>query len=279
MGMGLGSSPQVGSGGASRDPATVTYIQRVEDDSGIVIDKDAVNSLIVLLKQQSLYSNLVMGITGKGGVRTRVVGEDTFIPKAYDISTKNNDALQNIDIHQPKLSSTGFVLSGNQNFTRPHANIDGMNFGLGNFTVLSWINYPTVGQPTYPGICAKGRYGFRAYTDIANAQMRANRAELTGSPDVPITPFDGFKMLSYVFWDSGGLKIDFYMNTELDGSVATSNANATTADDLFVGCLQDRHANSLSLGTLDNFMIFNTALTDTQIAAVFSGTKAIYGVA
>jgi len=87
---------------------TDSYINRVNTDTGSVIDEAYVDTVYKQLKADASLANLLFWMDAKGGMKKDA---SNFISKAYDLSTSLNDPTQLTGASQPVLN-TNIVFDG-----------------------------------------------------------------------------------------------------------------------------------------------------------------------
>lgn len=87
---------------------TTAYINRVNTDTGVVINEAYIDTVYSQLKADASLANLLFWMDSKGGMKKDA---SNFISKTYDLSNSLNDPTQITGALQP-ISNTGIVFDG-----------------------------------------------------------------------------------------------------------------------------------------------------------------------
>jgi len=93
---------------AGYEAETTAYINRVNTDTGAVINEAYVDSIYKKIKDNGSLANLLFWMDAKGGMKKDA---SNFISKTYDLSSSLNDPTQITDSYQPVLN-TNIVFDG-----------------------------------------------------------------------------------------------------------------------------------------------------------------------
>jgi len=93
---------------AGYEAETTAYINRVNTDTGAVINEAYVDSIYKKIKDNGSLANLLFWMDAKGGMKKDA---SNFISKTYDLSTSLNDPIQTTGSYQPVLN-TNIVFDG-----------------------------------------------------------------------------------------------------------------------------------------------------------------------
>jgi len=108
---------------SSYEAETTSYINRVNTDTGAVINETYIDSVYSQLKTDASLANLLFWMDSKGGMKKDA---SNFISKAYDLSTALKDTTQTLGASQPVLN-VDMVFDGADDYlTLPE-----INFGVG----------------------------------------------------------------------------------------------------------------------------------------------------
>jgi len=177
-----------------------SYKTRVEADSETVQDTDFTRSVYKILSDYSLKDNMKLLITAESGLKTRTLGVEKYVTKAYDLSDSDIDPAQTTESSQPflggmiapneiqnfksvtgvtkTLTHTDIVVSGTYTLIKVlNAENDSVNPENSGKTVVSFTE---VTEGTYNSISWTGRlyaYGIYGGT-ISEANQALIEAEL-----------------------------------------------------------------------------------------------------
>jgi len=93
---------------AGDEAETTSYINRVNTDTGVVINEAYIDTVYKQLKTDASLANLLFWMDAKGGMKKDA---SNFISKTYDLSSSLNDPTQLTGSKQP-LFSTNIVFDG-----------------------------------------------------------------------------------------------------------------------------------------------------------------------
>jgi len=110
-------------------------IVRAKDDSGSSLEHPEIQQLMRQMVDLGIADNLKLWVHN-GLVKTRTSGSDLYVPKAYDISGEENDAVQETEANQPELVSNGMEFDGSNDMMSPGSVFDP---GTGPLTIVVWI--------------------------------------------------------------------------------------------------------------------------------------------
>jgi len=269
----IGNCVAVGSPNAKKgsllDPSTLDYQNTVIADGGVVTSTSITDGLIKLLKRQGLYSNLKFGIEAEAGIKTRTSGAELFVKKAYSLDSVPNDATQTTEVNQPYLAGR-IAPSEKLAFKNPNGGTKYLTHPTISFaaneewsvsTVLNWYdnNLTTSyyagysGQGTGLAVKTSGIYVFRF------------RNQLGGGVDYSQSTKKIIGVNTIVTFVSDGLgNLTLYV----DGLFSESKIIDTTA--LFDRITQIGIANTYYYGSIPQHLIFDKALTPSQITALYN---------
>lgn len=150
----------------SYEAETTSYIDRVNVDSGLVINGDYIDTVFKQLKADTSLANLLFWMDAKGGTKKDA---SNFISKTYDLSTSLNDTTQVTGSKQPVLN-TNIVFDGTD---------DSLNFS--EFTL-------TMGTTLYvrftPQLFKNMLLGFSGNTNVYLYLATSTEIRLKGSSTV-----------------------------------------------------------------------------------------------
>lgn len=177
------------------------------------------------------------------------------------------------------VNGTGFSSSNNGSFF-----FDGTNdfilkpadslfdFGTGNFTISSWIKTSTTSYTTIFGLDDTGNgSGIYIYTNAGNGVMRTWVANASYNGSIVIS--DGSWKLVTVVRSSG--IVYQYVDTNMSGSFSAVGSILTNQR-MTVGRVTD--GSYPFLGNISNTLVYNRALSATEIRQNFNATKGRFGL-
>ena len=243
----------------------------------------AANSIVI---KRCIADNLKLWVHS-GLVKTRTSGSDLYVPKAYDISGEENDAVQATTNNQPELVSAGFNYKLEDYIAAP--NTSSLRF-TSMLTVLAWINWDIVSGSNgaivgqYYHAENDSSYLIRRFTNnriqevliLETGAFVNNKKRYRGSINV----FDGSWHLIGFTWDNGVLKLF----TDGDEDTSVNKVDDDSFNSIYVSEVEPciiGHTSDFARpfgGVLNDIRIFNKALSATEISAIFNATKGFYGI-
>ncbi len=157
-----------------------------------------------------------------------------------------------------------------------------LNFGTGDFSICFWFQtnditkddqmvldkYPSLGTPGYQLIC-EGNVGNTACQ--MNLILKINQPP-DGVTTIEGTPFSdaGWHFICFTCDRNGnGISyLDGITGTPID--ISAFGVSLTNTQDLYIGDYHPQLGNDTIDGSLDNIMIFNKALSVTEIQQIYS---------
>ena len=255
-------------------------IKRALADSGSSLNHPEIQQLMRQMVDLGIADNLKLWVHS-GLVKTRTSGSDLYVPKAYDISGEENDAAQTTEANQPELVGNGFYYNGDLDKKL----ISNGWFSLLNIpsgTVMLWFRCTSIDL-------SLGSYLFILRSDATNDMVglrvldNASGNVLRGfygdswvnlRPSPAIVPNTNLFYHVVILWESD----DAYMY--VDGAVVAdaSSASPSGSPTELTGTIGnatviERHHE----GYINDFRVFNKALSSTQISAIYNQTKSKYG--
>jgi hypothetical protein len=199
-----------------------------------------------------------------------VSAPDTWLDK----SGNNNDGTLNGDAY---INSNGANFDGSGDYTKGAAS---SGVGNGPYTVGAWIYGVSplynVTQAIISQRNASGRYPFLLGVE---PEQGKNTITLVGwdgtatySADSGITP--SASNWYYVVGTYDGTNLNIYINGEFKNSVSTSgHSDWSNSDAVTIGAREMSSSRLYLDGIVDNVQIYNTALTSTQITALYNAGR------
>ena len=244
----------------------------------------AANSIVI---KRCIADNLKLWVHN-GLVKTRTSGSDTFVPKAYDISGEENDAVQATEANQPKLVSDGMEFDEGSDFLNIGFLFHNELGGSAAISLSVWaLTYVLAGQN-------RNILGSRISSTLTSNQLRFNsggtmRVHSRSSINDSLISLDTTETYNtdqwyyfVVVWDFTNKTIKLYVNTNKDidaSSIGYSSDTYTPSQ----ADLQDRIGNTPVSeingmnGCINDFRIYNKALSASEISAIYNQTKSEYG--
>ena len=249
-------------------------ITRARTDAGasLVSDHAVIQPLMRNMVDLGIADNLKLW-AHSALVDTRTSGSDLFIPKAYDISGEENDAVQATPANQPKLVSNGMEFPA-ANYSLPTSYNNGTELSS-PFTVTLWIN--------------------TVYTSETGAHMvRAWGAATDDRCWALLVALSRLQM----FWSNNGSTIGLALDSTTISEVGWTHialtynnsrffpyVNGVPLDDFNVGTLHNPGTNApFEIGTLryegflNDVRFLNTPISSAQVATIYNATKGYYGI-
>lgn len=267
---------------------TNPQITRALADSGSSLNHPEIQRLARQQVDLGIWSNLKLWVH-RDLVKTRTSGSDLFVPKAYDISGNEDDAVQATEANQAKLVSTGMQFDGSNDYLSTPLYILKNHFSTTPLAIMTWLYIPSysinntllVGLVelnlgySYRGIglgwrCVDGVFQIYMYyrpvydySKACNFSISTNTWYLvTGI----INPVD--------------LTIKLYLNTNVS---STSYTYHQSYMDDYIAIAQNHSFGGAGLnayfkGILNDIRIYYGNLTVDQITAIYNLTKSYYGL-
>jgi hypothetical protein len=256
---------------------TNPQITRALNDGGSSLDHPEVQKLARQMVDLGIWSNLVFWVH-EGLVKERVSGSDVFVPTGYDISGQLNDAVQTDTLLQPKISTVGLSYDGINDFL----GLTNSSVNTSLCTVMGYVYYNnlTTTQQMFnrqnASLAGTVSVLYSSATNDISFRLRLsatpNTARIltwTSTPSVATYyhfagTYDGATMRLYV----NGSQIN---TLSISGTINTNTYNATN-----IGMNITNVGNHN--GIISDVRYFNTALTASQIDAIFQETRGKYGI-
>ncbi len=252
FGFGFGLGRQGGGVLSPYSPEAAAYFSRVAKGGGSIVNVAKTAELIDYLVTNSLYSNLLFGVSEIAGMTTRVDEDTTYITKLYDISASGKDATQETSTKQPILNATGILYDGNDDFLAAAPIIT----GLTSYTILAWLKIVSTTGERHPfGFSPFQIYGLNAAGIIFSATGIAIATQL---------PASAWTMMSIVASNGVGTTVN---NTANPSSNTDTDVVSPTADSLNIGT-RITGASVAWDGYIGGFLVFNKALSGAEITGV-----------
>ena len=241
------------------------------------IDHVEIQQLMRQMVDLGIADNLKLWVHS-GLVKTRTSGSDLFVPKAYDISGEENDAAQATNDNQPKLVSDGMEFDGSDDsLDAPNADTIIPSFPL---TIILWGRYTSVQDGFFIVIHRHTNSGTLINIQVFNEALVCR---IRNNDDTSLVTYDlDVSLNTYAM-----LSVSFNFNRI--GEVYVNSTKKTTTETcldsiaaypinmgVFYNAWTESESNNLQ-GTLNDIRIFNTALSATEISAIYNATKSKYG--
>jgi len=191
--------------------------------------------------------------------------------KVFDLSGNRNTVTITNAIWKPCKFGSGLYFDGTGDYVAITPCPDSLKFNTGgNFTVVAWI-FPT--EDAQNVICgndlntASGGWGFLQMTTGSLQLYVANDAEVSSTNKLTLNAWNQV----VIVWQGAARTCSFYFNGTFDKtSVAFSYALGYTANRPFTIGIDSRdYTGQDYLGNIDNLMIFNRALSASEIARLY----------
>lgn len=251
-------------------------------DGGSVLDREYIQRAARGIVDAGHWSNLkYWGVAGLAKLRNS--GGVDYVPKLYDLSGEGNDGVQTTEGSQPVWGATGLDFDGSDDFL--DCGNDSSLRIRNNLTVCFWIKNDTGNFTKF----ALGRFNSsttkRAWlvlyggttTNTLRVNVYANDAGTTlKSYSTTNAMNDGnWHFVSFTFADN---VLKYYVDgSELTGGDLTKLTD-NTVDLLTDSDVSLYFANPTAnfAGNINDLRIYNTALTATEIAAIYNQTSYRY---
>jgi hypothetical protein len=257
-------------------------ITRALADSGSSLNHSEIQKIGRQIADLGLWSNLKFWVHN-GLVKTRDSGGVTYVTKGYDVSSDNLDVAQSTTTVQPKLNTYGFEF-------------DGTNDMLGTSTLpdilvnatkswLAWVKIINIPSNYFANAFAirystdRVGYTIRWYSWSGSHYLYISRDRAGVAEDfitVEISSFPTDYMMITGVYDAANLKL--YVNSSFINEATTATTNGTVAGTGGTWIGRDGGTGNSSNSVFNNIMIFNSALSSSQITSIFNATKSFYGV-
>lgn len=252
LGLGLGLGRQGGGHGSHYSAEVAAYFNRVAADGGTVVNSAKTAELIDYLVTNSLYSNLLFGVTEIAGITTRVDGATTYIPKLYDISASAKDAVQGTSTKQPILNATGLLYDGADDYLAAAPVIA----GLTSYTILTWLKIVATTGERHP-------IGFAPFQLYGN-NTRLLTLLATGISATTSLPDSAWSLVSITVTNGVGTTI----NNSANPSAGTdTDVVAPSANGFNIGTRINNVAVAWD-GYIGGVLIFNKDLSNAELTGI-----------
>jgi len=206
-----------------------------------------------------------------------LVGLWPFNGNTNDISGNNNNGINNgatLTTDRFGISNNAYSFNGTSNYINV-PNSTSLQFN-GELTISAWVNASSLPSPVSYWF-SKGADGWTPYSwvssvahpgDLATVSIFNDNNQTTSATS--LTPVELNKWIHLVFTFDGSYA-KCYFNGKLESSVASSYTTFSNIYDLKFG---KRFTSGLPYfwnGKLDDFGIWNRALTDTEITNLYNG--------
>lgn len=252
---------------------------RAKDDGGDVLNSPEINKLMMQMVDMGIADNLKLWVHS-GLVETRVSGSDTFVPKAYDISGEENDAVQATAGNQPELVSNGMEFDGSDDFFTI-ANSSYNNFP-NQFTIMVWAMLKAT--KTYSAIIVKrhsqqntGAIYSLYFCDPGSIHydIRDNTRTYRFRGTYEVSNYLNTWHNIVITRDSEN-EAKIYHNVNIKDTNTLDGNISPTGQPLYLGKHSQNSTQELN-GALNDIRIFNKALSTSEISAIYNATKHKYG--
>jgi hypothetical protein len=245
-------------------------------DSGSVLDSPEINKLAAQMVDLGIWDDLKLWVH-EGLVKERVSGTDVFVENAYDISGNNNDFANTDTTHQPKLITGIMDFDGTNHFLGTSNNSINTSF----CTVCNWLNADVINQNVH---LFNKRNQFISTVLLflnGNTSVLQFRLRLTGSESTARILDSNFTISANTYYHLCGTYDGSIMRIYVNGVQQNTNIiSGTISTDNYILSTIGRSpaGGSYFDGEISDVRYFDTALTATQIDAIFQATRGKYGV-
>jgi hypothetical protein len=256
--------------------------ERVLDDGGELLSTQNTGNMIHYLKQNSLYDNLVLGISNDFGVKLRNDLGNDYVTKAYDIGESNYDYIQTTESLQPKIVDNEWSLIDSGTLTVPPITI-GLN--LMNETISFWMKceFPrldSLGGSFSNRIVHWGTY-YGNNSGGFGLQSGGMSRYIKGSTSSAWSSAGSLGATANSLYDSGGwifYTVVFESNDTIKFYMNGNHIWSGTIADPFTGYTTNAITFGLNmLSHINDILIPNINLTQSEITALYDFTKNKYG--
>lgn len=242
-------------------------------DGGSVLDREYIQRCARQIVDMGHWDNLKFwGDTGLAKLRNS--GGVDYIPKGYDLSGNSYDYTQTTEANQPVLTMPAFVLDGTDAFAQ------GSTITITDFTILAWIktsNSVAVmrilsHQDTFAGQ-PNGVYYLRINAGKVQSAVRQTGGSASSIITTTTVSDDAWHLVAVT-------RNDATMAINIDGDEDISEGSKVTGEinsgKLALGALYyDESPSEYFIGSFADIRLYDTALTETEIAAIYNLTNSI----
>jgi hypothetical protein len=252
-------------------------------DGGSVLDREYIQRCARQIVDQGQWDNLKLWID-PGLAKLRNSGGIDYVPKAYDLSGNDNDGIQATESNQPVWGATGMTFDGSNDWV--DCGNDNSLRANSNITVMMWLRTSATNNSDFiaRSDTTLSKRCWTIYHSTQKLRVQVNATGGTSAADRIIHEHDN--AINDGEWHH--VCFSFSANT-LNLYIDTNNTNNTVIDNGTVSSIYDsdvnltigaRLANSLpsqfSDADINDIRIYNTALTATEIAAIYNQTSYRY---
>lgn len=254
-------------------------ITRALADSGSSLNHSEIQQLMRQMVDLGIADNLKLWVHS-GLVKTRTAGAETFIAKAYGISSNNFDAAQTTEANQPKLVSDGMEFDGSGDFLLiPHD--AALNY-ITPFTLCTWCKFKTLPTGTTTnntllgkGTATSGSGGYDFKVDFISGVYSLNLVKyFVADQRVNIASLSVNTWCHFVAAAQSD-RVKYYVNGSHVGDSLNATPAQTNIKDFEIARFRD--GSKTTHGAQNDIRIYNSTLAASQIAAIYNATKAKYG--
>ena len=257
------------------------------DDGGSVLDRVYIQNAARQIVDQGHWDNLKFwGLNGLAKLRTS--GGDDYVPKLYDLSGEENDGVQTTNDNQPKWTSEGMDFDGSNDFL-DCGNDSSITDVREDFTINFWANikqntkneyllgrWQTADSKRTMGITYRGADSVKKLNLFISGDGSVSPALRTETGNVPTNQWIMWTFIAQstgrIFQDGSELTgSDIFQSIFWSDNLPILNSDVALA----IGAGRVDGANPFT-GGLNDIRIYDTALTATEIAAIYDQTKYLY---
>lgn len=188
-------------------------------------------------------------------------------------------------IHRDGLMSGAFVFDGIDDRIMPDGEYPSSVY-LDSFSINVWVRYTDINNPIQHLFGMKsydedGEYSVQCYLDFNELELYSIYKTYSNSTQITLTSKGDFLdsnewyMVTYVFNNTNGGSLSLYLDSVHQRT--TSNANIISSNlkvdyPIYFGCINDDGSTGeFYEGLLDNAVLFDKALSQTEINFLFNG--------
>ena len=253
-------------------------IKRALTDSGSSLEHPEIQQLMRQMVDLGIADNLKLWVHS-GLVKTRTSGSDLFVSKAYDISGEENDGVQATEANQPKLVSDGMEFDGiNDWIIIPEILISPTHIGMGGWFKC---NNTSGEYRAFSYNNTKPYVNFRFNQGGTANRLQINILSSTTEHTLITTSFTLTNWLHvFITASENGTGYLYINGTEVDSDNTIGTFEFIDLSGQIRNVIgANRNINSAFLsGLLNDIRIFNSALSATEIEAIYNQSKGFYGI-
>lgn len=238
-------------------------------DGGSVLDREYIQRAARGIVDAGHLSNLKFwGCAGLAKLRNS--GGVDYVPKLYDLSGEGNDGVQTTEANQPVWGATGLIC--NNDFIDSFGWFSLADITSGTMSFWVYINNLPAASEHMVSARDGSTTNTRCWVSVfSTGELRWVLADRNVASGVFVSAGEWIKI--DMTWGSGTYK--GYVNGEEEYS-KTMTIAAGSGDKYLSICRYPYNGSSQFDGILNDIRIYNTALTATEIAAIYNQTSYRY---